>query len=332
MALLTEPNATLKREDVADEFTLVDQHSCPMVTTIAKGPKPESMLSEYPVDAYDAPALGGRPDGKDVQTAELFNGTENTAKLASRGQWFHKAVGVGKIANRVPNLAGTGKGKVYSRAVMKKLVELKRSMEYTFLSIQDSGADNGTVGSLTRGIGSWLQAGAQADQPVPAAFRPLAAQNVTVATAPAFTEAQLRGILQAQWDQTGSKDLITVPCRSSFQAVITDFMNVQTQSATVLPIRRFTHSSDAGTMELRVDRYVGDFGECAIFPVKFIDDTNAIKMLAYFLHLDRWQTRVDQAPEHEELPNGGGGKKGQIDAILHLACLNPRAEARVALV
>ena len=141
MPALTEPNAPLKREDIADEFTIVDMKACPITTAIRKGPSPDNMLFEYPLDKYESPALGGRADGTDVTSGELTNGLENATKAAARAQWFHKAVGVGKIANTVPNIAGVGKGKAFSYAIKKKLVELKRNIEYTILSTQESGAD-----------------------------------------------------------------------------------------------------------------------------------------------------------------------------------------------
>ena len=145
MGALTEPNTPLKREDIADEFTIVDMKACPITTAIRKGPSPDNMLFEYPLDKYESPALGGRADGTDVTSGELTNGLENATKAAARAQWFHKAVGVGKIANTVPNIAGVGKGKAFSYAIKKKLVELKRNIEYTILSTQESGAPEASM-------------------------------------------------------------------------------------------------------------------------------------------------------------------------------------------
>ena len=332
MAQLLEPSAPLKREDIADEFAIVDMKACPITTAIRKGPAPNNMLFEYPLDKYAVPALGGRADGVDVAPADLFNGLENAAKVGCRAQWFHRAVGVGKIAGAVPDIAGVGKGKAFAYAIKKKLVELKRNIEYTLLSAQESAADNGTLGSLTRGIGKWIQVTVQSDQPVPVAYLPVAGQVITTATVGAFTEANLQSILEAMWGVTGSRDVITVPCRAAFQSVITNFLDSDVQSATSLPIRRFNMDGDSGTIKMVVNRYVGDFGECQFLPVPFLDDTNALKHMAYFLHLDRWHLRVQQNPAQEELPYGGGSRRAQLDAILGLACTNPLGEAKVTIL
>lgn len=331
MALLTEPNQNLKREDISDELVIVDAKSTPFMTQVRKGPAPENTLFEYPVDAYDTPTVVGRPDGKDVLTAELENAAANRGKLGARVQWWLKATGVGKVANTVPNVAGVGKGKEYSRSVAKKTVELKRSMEYTMLSINDSAADNGTDGSLTRGVGKWIQTGAQGDQPVPAAFRPAAAQVVSVATMAAFAETDVQNILEACFSVTGSKVTLTAFCRTTFKKQFTNFANRIPDVASNLAVRRYTADAEDGVITQSIEKYVGDFGEVVLVPDLWIDDTNALKQMAYLLNMDRWHTRNQQAPMHTELPNGGGGRKGMVDAIAGLACDNPKGEAKVVL-
>jgi hypothetical protein len=90
-------------------------------------------------------------------------------------------------------------------------------------------------------------------------------------------------------------------------------------------------SANEGTIKLTVSRYIGDFGEAIFIPTTFMDDTNALKQLAYFLHVDRWHTREQQAPMQTELPDNGAGRRAMLDAINGLACDNPIAEAKVIL-
>ena len=330
MALLTEPNTINKREDISDELTLVDSRKCVFASVVRKGAAPNATLFEYPVDRHESPALGGTVDGVDMTTGETGTGQENMAKLAARTQYWREGVGIGPVADSVPVVAGVGKGRIFDYAIKKKMEKLKRRMEYTYLSIQESQADNGTVASLTRGIGKWIQSGAQSDQPVNASFRPASAPVPTVATVGAVTETTLRGVLEAIWNITGSSDELACFCRSTFQKVVTDFADVETQSTTSLPLRRYT-SPQNGTISLTVNRYVGDFGSVMFLPTTFIDDTNALKQLAYFLHMSKWETRNQTNPGRTDLPNNGAGRRAMLDAINGLACMNPIAEGKIAL-
>lgn len=331
MAMLTEPNQTLKREDISDEFTIVDAKSTPFMTSVRKGPAPENTLFEYPVDQYAAPTLVGRPDGKDVESSELENAAAQRGKLAARVQWFLKATGVGKVANTVPNVAGVGKGKEYARSVAKKTVELKRSMEYRFMSVSEGAADNGTDGSLTRGIGKWILSSAQADQPVPSAYRPVAAQIKSVAAVTAYTEANIQDQLEACFKVTGAKVNLTGFCRTNFKKQFTNFTGRVPDVADTLAVRRYMADAEETTLKHTIDKYEGDFGSVTLIPTLWMDDTNAALQLAYFLNMELWHTRNQQNPMSTELPNGGGGRKGLVDAICGLACLNPLGEAKVVL-
>ncbi len=331
MALLTEPNQTLKREDISDEITLVDARKCVFSTMVAKKGPPNNTLFEYPVDKNDDPELGGTPDGTDLTSGETGTGQENLAKLAARIQYWREGAGVGKVANTVPDVAGVGKGQSFNYAVQKKMTKLKRNMEFTYLSTQESAADNGTDGSLTRGIGKWIQSGAQSDQPVPAAYRPAAALVPTVATVAGVTETGLRALFEAMWTVIGSSEPTVCFCRSTFQKVITDFMDVETQSSTSLPLRRYTSDAGSGTIKMTVNRYVGDFGEAVFIPTTFMNNTNANLQLAYFLHMARWHTRNQQNPMQTELPDNGAGRRAMLDAINGLACANPIAEGKYSI-
>jgi hypothetical protein len=335
MPALTEPNTPLKREDLGDELTIVDHKTCPFSSMVAKKGAPNDSIFYYPVDDYASPKTGGRADGTDVTGGELTNGTENMKKLGACIQWFHRAVGIGKIAQTVPNVAGVGKGKLLSRAISKKLVELKRDHEYQFLSSRESVQDNGTVGYETRGVGRWIQTAAQSHLPVDAAYRSQAGAVVSVAAITDFSEAHLNDLLEAQFGVTGSKDLIHAFVTTALKRVVTNFRNIVSNAAGTTVLRRYNDDLKATTLKNVVDVYEGDFGRVVFTPVLFLDPTavtgNAPKQHGYFLHMDRWHTRNQQNPGAEDLPNGGGGPKKQIDAICALACDNPKGEGKVQL-
>lgn len=334
MGMLTEPNQTLKREDLGDTFTIVDAKTCPFTTMVKKGGAPSNTLFEEPVDAYADPKTDGRPDGKDVESAELENPADQRGKVAGRVQWFLRGLGVGKVANTVPNVAGVGKGKEFAKGLVKKMTELKRDMEYTYMSTNDSAADNGTDGGKTRGVGKWVQTSAQGDQPVPAAFRPAAAQVVTVTAVTDYTEAHITNVLEAQFQVTGTKDTLHTFCTTGFKKQVTSWTLDFNPTTTELAVRFYNSDATDKTITQTVDVFEGDFGKVVLIPTLWINpavDGNAPKQQAYALHMDVWETRNQQAPAYEELAKTGGGRRAMIDAISGLICLNPKGECKFAL-
>lgn len=63
---------------------------------------------------------------------------------------------VSSLANEIQNVAGV-KSEL-ANGIAKKLVEIKRDMELTFLNDADAQIDNGTNAYLTKSMGSFLHA------------------------------------------------------------------------------------------------------------------------------------------------------------------------------
>lgn len=333
MSMLTEPNQSLKREDISDELIVVDAKRTPLFTMISKGSSPNDTLFEQPLDEFDDPRITGRPDGKDVESSEVEDPSANRAKAGARVQWFLRAVGVGKIAQQT-NPAGIGKGKEYAKGLVKKMVELKRDIELTTIAVRDSASDNGTDGSLTRGLGTWIQNGAQSDQPVPADFRTPSACVISPTAITDLLETDLQTLLQELWNVTGEKLAYKMPCSGALKTQITNFTRLQPQTtASEAYIRRFNANVSEGKIKLVVDMFEGDFGTLEFFPHSFMDPAGAstLKQHGYALLMDLLEYRVMQNPEEEPLPNGGGGKKGQIDAILGLVHKCPKAAGKIVI-
>lgn len=330
MSMLTEPNQSLKREDLGDEFSIVDVKKCPLTTMLSKDGPPDNTIFHEPVDAYATPKITGRPDGKDVESAELEDPSSSRSKVGGRVQWFLRGLGVGKVAGTVPKVAGIGKGKEFAKGIVKKTEELKRDIESTFLSSRDSAEDNGADGSLTRGMGSYIQSGAHTDTDaeVPSAYRPGANQIISNAAVTDHTDEDVRGVLQEMWSITGSVDSIHAWCTGDFKKQVTSWTLDFTPAGTELPLRRFSQEAESHMITQRVDIFEGDFGKLILMPNTFINDTIANKQDAYLTHMDKWAVKTQQGPGFDPLANAGGGKKGAIDAILALVCKNPKAEAK----
>jgi hypothetical protein len=142
MAGLLEITQTGKKEDFADVIAMVDYKSTPFTSQCPKGSEPANSVYDWQMDAYDDPVLGGIIDGKDVLDVDYINPAARRAKGHGRIQKFRKAFMISDMAQNVSNVAGVGKNGEKPRAVKKVILELKRTMEATFCSDQDSQADN----------------------------------------------------------------------------------------------------------------------------------------------------------------------------------------------
>ena len=157
MAGLLEVSQVGKREDFADVIAVVDAKNLPFTSMVPKGSEPANTIFDWQADSYDAPAFGGIVDGVDVISTDYINEASHRAKLHGRVQKFRKAFLVSDLAQNISDVAGVGKRGEMKRAISHAIVELKRNMEATFCSSQDSQADNGTtLPYLTRGMGSWI--------------------------------------------------------------------------------------------------------------------------------------------------------------------------------
>lgn len=319
MAMLTEPNQPVIREDLADELIVVDMHKCPFTTMVRKGKRIDNMLFEWPVDAYAAAAITPTVDGTAVGSGEYEDPAASRVKLQGRGHYRRRVPAVSKLAAEVSDVAGVGKGREYPKGVQKKLVELKRDMELTNLGEQESDADDGaSQGYQTRGLGKWIQNGAQTDLPVNASFRTPAA-SIHTGVLGSMTESHIQGVLESIWGQTGGNQSYQTFCGSKVKRQFTEFMTAGTQSTTVLPLRRFTQQAESNKIELHVDVFEGDFGTLILIPDNFMPDAYT----AYICDMDMLEIRPHTMPGHEKLANDGSGERGVVDAVWGLCCLNP---------
>src|SRR5215510_7389441 len=222
MASLTEPIQVGKREDFADVIAMVDYKDTPFTSMCPKGTEPANSLYDWQMDSYPAPALGGIVDGVDVQTSDYVNPASRRAKAHGRIQKFRSAFMVSDLAQNVSDVAGVGKRGEMQRAVKMVIVQIKRNMEGTFCSDQDSSADNGTVPYLTRGLGAWVNAGevtiTDTATQCPAAFATPAGSVITKTTATTL-ETDINNLQQSVYSQTGQQKDFDLICGTALKVL-----------------------------------------------------------------------------------------------------------------
>ena len=338
---LLQPNQVGIREELADYIAIVDQKSTPFVSQAPKGKDLGNMVFSWQVDNYATPVPGGVVDGTDVtytagNPGSPVNPVPNRTRLSNNAQVFRNDLRVGFIAN-TSNVAGVGNGGEIANGISKRLIELKRKMEATFLctnqAIQN---DNGTVPYLTSSLAQWLLTTNSAGIGAPTStFAPNTAAIDATASA-SFVEATAQNVLTGIYNATGTFRDYDVFLGATLKRAFTNLTagggavinaagttNTYTQTA----VRTFNQELGADTFKASIDIFEGDFGRLILHPDVWIGtgggafSSQAFK--GYVVPMDMVEIRYSKLPEVTVLPNNGGGEGRLIQAIAGLCVKNP---------
>jgi hypothetical protein len=323
------------REDLADYIAIVDAKSTPFVSMSPKGKDIGNMQFSWLVDNYGAPQLQGVVDGTDVTVASASNPVTNRTRLNNYGQAFRRDLRIGFIAE-TQDVAGVTDE--LANGIAKKLVELKRDMESTFMCTnQAAQADNGSTNAyLTGSLGNWLTSTNASNIGACASGSPfLPASGAVDTTASAsFTEATVQNVLTAVYGNTGTfRDydcILGTTLKRAFTNLTasgtTQVANTNAIAAT--SVRTFNQDLSADTFKASIDIFEGDFGRLILHPSTFIGGKNSTSLSAqaykgYVIPMDMVEVRYAKLPQVKPLPDAGGGPGRLVEAIAGLVCKNP---------
>jgi len=322
------------REDLADYIAIVDAKSTPFVSMSPKGKDVGNMQFSWLVDNYGSPVLAGVIDGTDVTVASASNPVVARTRLNNYAQAFRRDLRVGFIAE-TQDVAGVTDE--LANGIAKKLVEIKRDMESTFMCTnQAAQADSGSVPYLTGSLGNWLLStnasniGACASG---SAFLPAAAAIDTTASA-SFTEVTVQNVLTAIYGNTGTFRDYDCILGSTLKRAFTNLTasgttqvaNTNTIAAT--SVRTFNQDLGADTFKASIDIFEGDFGRLVLHPSTFLGGKTSTSLTAqafkgYVIPMDMVEVRYAKLPQVKQLPDAGGGPARLVEAIAGLVCKNP---------
>ena len=322
------------REDLADYIAIVDAKSTPFVSMAPKGRDIGNMQFSWQVDNYGAPVLAGVVDGTDVTVASASNPVVNRTRLNNYGQAFRRDLRIGFIAE-TQDVAGVTDE--LANGIAKKLVEIKRDMESTFLCTnQAAQADNGTNPYLTGSMGNWLNNTNPSNIGACASGSPfLPASGAVDTTASAsFVEATAQNVLTAIYSATGTfRDydcILGTTLKRAFTNLTASATAVTstTNGIAATSVRTFNQDLSADTFKASIDIFEGDFGRLILHPSTFVGGKNSTSLSAqaykgYVIPMDMVEVRYAKLPQVKALPDAGGGPARLVEAIAGLVVKNP---------
>jgi hypothetical protein len=321
------PSANVSnREDLSDILTILAPEETPVLSSLAKT-RATAVQYERTEDKLAAVSTAGISEGVDVSTySDEFT---DRVRLGNYTQKFRRAYQVSDLQEAVDSV-GPAK---FAQAESKALRELKRDIEATLLSDNEQDVEDGSGSNpyKLRGLGKWIQNGAQATNPVPAAYRTPADSVYDISTSGAFTETAMNNIITSIYRVSGAMDGLTLVADTALRRIISDFARLDPDGdGAGTSIRNVNYNGESASIKLSVELYQSDHGIVSIVnmnPDCSPDTTN--KNRGYFLNPE-YASIAELIPVGSTvLPNMGGGDRGYVDCALTLAVHHPGAHGKV---
>ena len=258
-------SAVGNREALADAIYNIAPEETPFVSAIGKG-KASGTFHEWQTDSLAAAVNNKVEQGNQAAVAAVTP----TKRVGNRTQISEKTFGV-TGTQEVVDKAGRKSEVAYQKA--KKMVELKRDIEFAAINNGTAIAPTAGVAPQSRGLTGWLMTNNSLGA---TGVAPNADANVapTDGTPRSFTEAMLKDVAQKCWEQGGDPSMLFVP--GALRATVSAFTGAAT---------KFDKTEDK-TIYATVEVYVGDFGRYSIVNSRhqrardvFLVDPNQFELL-----------------------------------------------------
>ena len=315
-------SAVSNREDLTDVLSILAPEETPVLSSASKQ-RASSTFVEWTVDSLADVSTAGVSEGADVTTfTDKFSGR---ARLGNYTQKFRRDYMVSDLQEAVDSV---GPAKI-AQAEAKAIRELKRDVEATLLSDNEMSAEDGAgTPYKLRGLGKWIQNGAQTTNPVPASFRtPTTSIKEDAST---LLESEFNDLITSIYRETGTTNSLTLVADTALRRVISDFARVGAGSNDV---REFNVSGDSGSIRLSVEMYQSDHGMVSIInmnPDCAPDTTN--KDTGYLINPEYYGVHELIPMGSTRLPNLGGGERGYVDCSLTLGVYHPQAHGKITTI
>lgn len=313
---MTVPSNTIQavarvgvREDLSDKIAELFPDQCPFIDSIGRS-KASNTYTEWQQDALaSADATNAAVQGDDTPNLSRAN----TSRVGTYTQIMTKVVGSSTTMEAVSK---AGRRSELARELMKAGRELRTDMEARCTGNYASVAPTSSVAGKTAGALAWLTTNVDHGASTYAAggFSAGIVGAYTPGTARAFTETQLKGVLQTAWAKGGNP-----------KSVIMSGTKKQTAAGFAgLAVNRRETGNKKVTIVAGADVYVSDFGE-----VQFVPDRFCSTAAALVVDPEYWDIAVLVPMSTSDLAKTGLATRKLMETQFALRCLNEAASAAV---
>lgn len=326
MATLVERDAVAKVQDLSDHFDNAKSFAFPFMSRVPKGSAPKQAYLVYAVEKYDSASTAGVVDEAEPENFE--NPSEGDAELYARIQIWEKAVSIGSLATTTTHQAGITPRNVVAKKIAKKLVELKRNLEVTMLSDNESQAEAGGLPNKTRGYGKWASSSAQTHYPVSTNFL-TPSDSITTTAIASIDDSTITGVMKSQFDNVGNENEENVLFAGSTLKQAFDRLTFSTRDVTNRTTVRRYNQNVSNTVSLGSTKVIETgFGDLEIALSQHINasgdpTTAASKRLGVGGPIDNLEVRWSDAPNMIPLAKTSRSTRFLVTATGALCVMNP---------
>lgn len=289
------------REDLSDMIYRISPTDTPFLSMAAKGKATNTLHEWQTQDLATAVTNNAQTEGDDA-TAKTVT---PTVRLSNRTQISSKTVIVSG-SQQAMNTAGRKDEMGYQMALAS--LEIKRDMESSATQLDVTA----TAPRQVRGLLGWCYDNSSNGGGSYAAASYTANTGQTNGTTRAFTEAQVKSVLQLVFTAGGNPNTIMLP--PAMKQTFSSF----TGNAT-----RMDKSED-GKLYTSVDVYVSDFGELKAIPNRFQRTRDV-----FILQSDKWKVCYYRPFQTNELARTGDAEKRQLTVEWTVEACAPKANGAV---
>ena len=286
------------REDLSDAIYRISPTATPVLSRAAKT-KATNTLHEWQVQELAAAASNKQAEGDDASAKSVTP----TVRLTNRTQISTKTVIVSG-SQQAMNSAGRKDELAYQLALAS--AEIKRDMEIDLTQLDVTA----TSPRQSRGLRGWVVDNVNRNGGTLASYT--GNTGYTAGTQRAFTEAQIKDVLQQCYTAGGEPDMIMLPPAAK-----------QTFSSFSGNATRMDKSEDA-KLYAAVDFYVSDFGTIEAVPNRFMATRDV-----FLLQSDKLAIAYLRPFFTKELAPTGDAEKREIIVEYTLECRAPKANGAI---
>lgn len=320
-------------ESWAGVIANIDQAKTPFSSMVKEDKKPSAALDNWQAETYVKPKHKPVVDGKD---ATEFEDLTSRKRIQGRAQKLWRNPKTSDFADNVNVVDGLSQDE-QANQIARALEAVKHGMEARSLSNEDSQEDDGVQGHGTRGMFQWTSDTAQADLPVPAEFRPAAANSYAGTLANFDVENTFRDMSINQAIARRGAGTCHAFLGLKLKKQFVDSTLYTPNKVNYTAIRASNAERNNGTLAYTTDVVESEGGTTILHPSFFLymtedgDPTDFTHRSGLFIDMDMVSHAFNRMPTVKPLEDQGGGARAIVDAIFCLRCYNPLGMGRALI-